>query len=160
MGVGGTTTGVGFTAEGAPNARNPTRLAALTSLVSASTNPLVLLNFGMNALGGASIYADYLALAAAIRAAGGEVLITTCPRPGRRNGIWVPTDSWLDTTRQTIRAAQDAKVAYMDLSRLFGDGYLGAIGLSRDDLCAANGSNHPGVYEHSVIGDYTSLIFV
>jgi hypothetical protein len=161
MGIGGTTsgTGTGPFNDGAPNARNPTRLAALLDQFSPSAANLVLMNFGMNHLADAAIYSDYMALVGAVRAAGGEVLITTCPRPGRRGGAWTSTDFWLYTTKHTIRAAQDLGAAYMDYSQLFGDGNLGSVGLSASTLCDANGGNHPGVYEMKCMGEYSSLIF-
>lgn len=156
MGVGGTTSADGTT-SGAPNARNPTRLASLLDLVATQTNPLVTLGYGMNQLGVGGIYDDYLALISAIRAAGGEVLVVSCPRPGRRNGVWALSDSWAYTTRQSIRAARAENCAFVDSSQLFGDGTSGSTGISPSDLCSANGSNHPGVTELRCRGEFIAM---
>jgi hypothetical protein len=100
-----------------------------------------------------------MALVPAIRAAGGEVIIFTPWRPGRRGGEWTSTDFWLETTYHALRAAQDLGAAYFDYSQLCGDGNLGSIGLSKATLCDANGGNHDGVYEMKCQGEYASLMF-
>lgn len=158
MGIGGTTSFNTFVDGIGPNGLYPARLNALKAQIIPSQT-LVVISFGMNELSTPATYTNLVQIANEVISVGGEVLMTTCMRPGRINGPWVNTDWWLSVCTRTVRAAYSANVAYADSAEIFGPGNEGAVGLSKFTLCNANGSNHPGAYELRKFGEYMSLAF-
>lgn len=157
-GIPGTTSETGFQAGGAPNFREPNRLAAFL----ADQCDLFLYCTGMNERGTVETDASYnnaVATIQDVQARGGEVLVITPPRPSAL-GQQVIDEWWIEITRKLVRAAKATNSAYVDLSEIMGPGNEGAIGLSPRTMSEQNFDNHPFPYEFSRQGAYIAETFV
>jgi hypothetical protein len=163
--VPGTTSGVGYITSDSSgnqraNGREPVRLnAVLADIVAGQT--LVILGFGMNELGSTDTYGNLRALTAACLAAGAEVLVVSTTRPvGTFNGYGQAVRAWRYTCRETVRAAMDASVAWVDAADLVAPEWLPSIGVSEAELSDATNQNHEGVNIQAPLGQRMARIFL
>lgn len=118
--------------------------------VLASAANLVVLAFGQNELGNTGTEFYVSGIVAGLVAGGKDVIVMGSPRQNSQFGA---TDAnWFFTQRALRRAAELNGGAFCDLTSLYADENIGALGLSRKDHCQTNLFNHPGIREHGVIG--------
>lgn len=153
-GIGGTNS-----SSATNNGLDASRIAALETAVSAAVTagkqPLVLVHFGMNEIGVSTTEANVVEILRRVYAAGGDALVVGV---ARRNLIDVgySDDQWRLTNRALRRAAEYVDPAsgksagFVETLGIFDDAY-NVLGISRDDNCSANGTNHPRVRELSAI---------
>lgn len=138
---------------------DPARLAQL----AAAAPDLVLIAFGMNEIGSASICADTAAIIDAVRAMGAEPLVFTVPAfnlwaPLQLPG-WPSQTMWEQTNEAILRAARSRNAAFVSTHEIFGYGSEGTHGMSLRSCGSLGWLNHPGRAERKVLGKYASLIF-
>jgi hypothetical protein len=137
--------GVGSTATtAAVSGASP---SAWTTAAVALGGHLAVISFGMNELGASTTEANLVIVVNAFKASGAEVVLMGCPRP--RVGS---VSDWALTNRAIERVARYTNSAFVPMTAIYNDEYIGAIGLASPDVCTANAINHPGLLEHSAIG--------
>lgn len=153
LGIGGTASGNTLGGGVVPNGSEPSRLAALTSTINASTAPLVIIHFGQNEQGSATTAANVSVIIETAKAAGAEVIVCGVPR---RNGYFGTGGSetsaaWMETNRQLELAARKAGVAFMDTLPFYGNSSTGYGAIPAVDRCIAGFANHPGQLEFKTL---------
>jgi hypothetical protein len=108
---------------------------------------LAIIGLGMNERGDTGTEERLILIAQEFKDAGTEVLFVGCPRP--RVGS---TEDWRFTNRAIRRAAEFTDSAFLSMTPLYEGSYIGSIGISSADVCAANKNNHPGLEELEAIG--------
>jgi len=136
------TASVSLWASGAPT----TWLNNATAYCTANSVSLVVIHMGMNEVDASTTRANMIAIIAAFKAVGAEVLVV---------GAWRPRGSasnWDKVSMQLREASYEGGAAYCSFRAILMKSYIGAIGIASADLCAANGSNHPGIIEQAAGG--------
>lgn len=118
-----------------------------------SNNPdLMVLCFGMNDNGEATLYANMRAIIERAVSGGCEVVVMPIPRtPIHEDGRY-SLETWRYMNRQIYRAAIDSGAAYVPANWLTEEYGRGGIGLALTSLCGADLRNHPGGREMEVYG--------
>lgn len=115
---------------------------------------LVIIHFGMNEIGGTDTAANMAIIAQAFIDAGIEVIIMGVPRVNP--AFTAHISRWYNTNRALASAAKYVGAAHVPTVDIYDERYIGAIGISALDACAANTLNHPGIREQEVIGGRTT----
>jgi lysophospholipase L1-like esterase len=136
----------GISGIASASAVNGAVLSAWGLAAVALTPDVVVINFGMNERGVTTTEANLIIIGNAFKAAGIEVIFMGVARP---NGSLA---GWEYTNRAIERAATFTGSAFIPFLPLYDSRYIGAIGCSTLDSCAANRNNHPGLLEHKAIG--------
>jgi hypothetical protein len=126
--------------------------------VKALNADLYVVAFGMNELATTATEVYVASIAAALVAQGSEVIVVGVPRTNSEFGLL--DSDWLACNRRLRRAAEATGAAFCDLTALYSDENLGALGILRKDMCQTNLYNHPGPRELGVIGRQLASLLV
>jgi hypothetical protein len=131
--------------NGAPTAW----LNAAVAYAQANSVTVVVLHMAMNdTTSSVPTRANMVGIIGAFRAIGVEVIVQGAWRP-RNTGI---AANWENVSNQVREAAIQAGAAFNSLRPILLDPYIGAVGISPEDLTPSNGENHPGIAEHAAGG--------
>lgn len=138
FGVGGTTSA---------NALSGAAASAWLAAAIALAPDVMILNFGMNEPGITTTEANMVTIIDLIRDAGIEVIVMG----SARKSVPIVAD-WEYTNRALRRAAIYGGAAFIPTVPLYDSRYIGVIGSTTADACAADRNAHPGIREMSAIG--------
>ncbi|MGG3811003.1 GDSL-type esterase/lipase family protein [Methylorubrum rhodesianum] len=145
-GVGGTNAG-----QDEPNGLYPPRLNAMT----ASNPDVVVIEFGMNELGGPFTATRIYVLADYLRSLGIDVIVMGVPLIATPNSV-NSIDEWRETNRQLEQGALAADVAFVPVAAFVDpDSPCPLGGQSRRTVSSTNGINHDGPY---MLAQYGKLL--
>lgn len=152
LGIGGTTSRSSMV-NGLPGALHPRRLEALKAL-----HPdVVVISFGMNELGDASLEAHVCELIRSVRNFGAEPIVMGIPViPGTDPDLKI--DAWTKSNLDLARATKKEKAAFVPTLDLVAPNGKAKFGFSIKSSASTNGINHPGPAELQVYGDRLSQI--
>jgi len=139
--------------NGAPTAW----LNAAVAYAQANSVTAVLLHMAMNdTTPSVPTRTNMVGIIKAFRAIGVEVIVQGAWR-ARNVGI---AANWDNVSNQVREAAIEAGAAFNSLRPILLDSYIGAVGISPEDLTPSNGENHPGIAEHAAAGRLLSRLVV